>query len=71
MEKHLPASIQPRGIEQPLEGTVCGQTKILLNGFKRRRCALRLGLHSVPYVSLGEDEAAAILELLPVSNQSC
>jgi predicted transcriptional regulator len=42
----------------------------LLNGFKRRRCALRLGLPCVPYVSLGADEAGAILNLLRVSNQS-
>lgn len=70
LEKRLLASIMQRGIEQALEGTACGQSKILLNGFKRRRCALRLGLHSVPYVSLGEGEAGGILQLLRVSNQS-
>jgi predicted transcriptional regulator len=70
LEKRLLASIAQRGIEQVLEGTASGEMKILLNGFKRRRCALRLGLLSVPYVSLGEDEAGAILNLLRVSNQS-
>jgi predicted transcriptional regulator len=70
LEKRLLASIMQRGIEQALEGTACGENKILLNGFKRRRCALRLGLHSVPYVGLAEDEAGAILHLLRVSNQS-
>lgn len=69
VEKRLLASILERGIEQALEGTACGEKKILLNGFKRRRCALRLGLHCVPYVSLGEDEAGAILHLLRLSNQ--
>jgi predicted transcriptional regulator len=42
----------------------------LLNGFKRRRCALHLGIRRVPYVSLGEDQAGAILNLLRLSNQS-
>src|SRR6516225_1743941 len=70
VEKRLLASILQRGIEQALEGVACGESKILLNGFKRRRCALRLGLHSVPYVSLGEDEGGGIVHLLRVSNQS-
>jgi hypothetical protein len=56
VENRLLVSIRQRGIEQALEGTGCGESKILLNGFKRRRCALRLGLHSVPYVSLGEED---------------
>jgi predicted transcriptional regulator len=70
LEKRLLVSIAHRGIEQALEGTAAGELKILLNGFKRRRCALRLGLHHVPYVALGEDEAGAILHLLRLSNQS-
>lgn len=70
LEKRLLASIMQRGIEQALEGAASGEVKILLNGFKRRRCALRLGIHRVPYVLLGEDEADAILNLLRVSNQS-
>lgn len=69
LEKRLLASIAQRGIEQALEGTASGERKILLNGFKRRRCALRLGLHHVPYVSLGDDEAGAILNLLRLCNQ--
>jgi hypothetical protein len=70
VENRLLVAIRQRGIEQALEGAACGESKILLNGFKRRRCALRLGLHSVPYLSLGEDEAAGILHLLRVSHES-
>ena len=70
LEKRLLASIAQRGIEQALEGAASGERKILLNGFKRRRCALRLGLHHVPYVAMGDDEAGAILNLLRVANQS-
>ncbi|HEX2661287.1 MAG TPA: KorB domain-containing protein [Candidatus Acidoferrum sp.] len=69
-EKRLLASIAQRGIEQALEGAAAGEGKILLNGFKRRRCALHLGIRRVPYVSLGEDQAGAILNLLRLSNQS-
>src|SRR5215469_1070730 len=69
-EKRLLASIAQRGIEQALEGAASGEGKILLNGFKRRRCALHLGIRRVPYVSLGEDQAGAILNLLRLCNQS-
>ena len=70
LEKRLLASIAQCGIKQALEGAVAGEVRILLNGFKRHRCALRLGMSTVPYVSLGEDEAGAILNLLRVSNQT-
>ena len=40
---------------------------MLLNGFKRCRAAKKLRIASVPYVSLGEDEAMGILSLMRVS----
>jgi hypothetical protein len=67
-EKRLLASITERGIEEPLEGVDAPEAKILLNGFKRYRCAKRLKIGAVPYVSLGEDEAAGILAVLRTSN---
>jgi hypothetical protein len=39
----------------------------LLNGFKRYRCAVKLGIGLAPYASLGEEEAAAIVNLLRAS----
>jgi hypothetical protein len=80
LEERLLGSIAQRGIEQPLEGVdlPAGQPadraaaalelRALLNGFKRYRCARKLGLATVPYSSLGQDEAAAILGLLRASN---
>ena len=44
------------------------QRSVLLNGFKRYRCARKLRLATVPYSSLGPDEAAGILSLLRTSN---
>jgi ParB-like chromosome segregation protein Spo0J len=56
-EARLLASIAVRGIEAPLEGVDTPAGRFLLNGFKRYRCARKLGLAGVPYVSLAEEEA--------------
>ena len=68
LEVRLLASIAERGVEEPLEGVDAGERKILLNGFKRYRCARKLGIGHVPYVSLGDDEATGILALIRASN---
>jgi hypothetical protein len=67
-EARLLASIAERGIEEPLEGVDLAGRRVLLNGFKRLRCARKLGLSMVPYASLGEDAAQAIVNLLRISN---
>ena len=67
-EARLLASIARRGIEEPLEGVDRADGNILLNGFKRYRCAGKLGIRVAPYASLGEDEASGIINLLRVSN---
>jgi predicted transcriptional regulator len=68
VEARLLASIAERGIEEALEGVDAAGVSILLNGFKRYRCASKLRVRMAPYTSLGEDEAAAIINLLRVSN---
>jgi hypothetical protein len=68
LEERLLASIAARGIQEPLEGVEVQGQKVLLNGFKRYRCARHLRLATVPYSSLGQDEAAAILGLLRAAN---
>lgn len=67
-EARLLASIMQCGIEEPLEGVDRPEACILLNGFKRYRCARKLGIETAPYASLGEDEATAIMSLLRASN---
>jgi len=67
-ETRLMASIAERGIAEPLEGVNLGSTHVLLNGFKRWRCARKLGITTVQYVSLGEDAAMGIVALLRLSN---
>ena len=68
LEERLLASIAQRGIEEPLEGVQVKESSVLLNGFKRYRCARKLRLATVPYSSLGPDEVVGILSLLRTSN---
>ena len=68
LEERLLGSIAQRGIEEPLEGVETKESNVLLNGFKRYRCARKLRLATVPYSSLGPDEAVGILNLLRTSN---
>ena len=63
-EARVLASIAQRGIEEPLEGVDTPESRFLLDGFKRCRSAEKLGLHCVPYVSLAEEEASAIVTLM-------
>ena len=68
LERRLLASILQKGIEEPLEGVSSEDQYILLNGFKRYRCARRLQIHKVPYASLGGEEVVGILNLLRIAN---
>ena len=67
-EARLLASIAQRGIEEPLEGVDTPEGRFLLNGFKRYRCANKLGIQCVPYLSLGREEATGIVNLMRVSS---
>jgi hypothetical protein len=49
LEERLFVSIAERGIQEPLEGVQLQDASILLNGFKRYRCAHKLQLRTVPY----------------------
>jgi hypothetical protein len=70
LEDRLLASIAREGIREPLAGAVVESVCVLLDGFKRYRCARHLHVHRVPFVSLGADEASAILELLGQARRS-
>jgi hypothetical protein len=48
LEQRLLGSIAQRGIEEPLEGVEVQQRNVLLNGFKRYRCARKLQIRIVP-----------------------
>jgi hypothetical protein len=67
-ERQLLNSIIEHGIKDPLQGVDVTGDFILLNGFKRVRCAKKLKIGMVPYQSLGNDEILGIIELLRLSN---
>jgi hypothetical protein len=67
-EARLLVSVMERGIEEALEGVEADGSMILLNGFKRYRCARKLGIQVVPFASLGDDEVGGIVALLRSSN---
>jgi len=64
IEEHLLLSILKNGIRTPLQGVQIGNIKCLLDGFKRIRCAKILEITTVPYLSLGNDEAMGIIRLM-------
>ena len=68
-EARLLASITERGIEQPLAGVDTPQRRLLLDGFRRYRCAEKLGIECLPYVCLGKEEAMGIAKLMCVAKQ--
>lgn len=69
-EEYLLQSIRETGIREPLQ---CVEGKngayILLDGYKRLRCCLKLNISIVPVVSAGSDEAESILYLIRLSNE--
>lgn len=67
-EKALLLSISEKGIRDPLCGIDTESHRILLDGFKRYRCAKKLRVGIVPYRSLGGDEVCGIIELIRMSN---
>ena len=69
MERALLSSLVDHGIRDPLRGVETkGGCRILLDGFKRYRCAKKLSIGIVPYHCLGEDEAFGIITLLRIAN---
>ena len=68
-EEALLAAIAREGIREPLVGVIRDTTPVLLDGFKRARCARTLHLHGVPFASWGGDEVAGILKLLRADRQ--
>jgi len=67
-EKSLLLSISAHGIREPLQGVGNSGERILLDGFKRLRCAGKLHIGIVPYLSLADDEQVGIIELIRISN---
>ena len=68
VEGRLLAAIAQSGIQHPLQGVEVSGTRVLLDGFKRLRCARKLQIGTVPFLSLAPEEAAGIVCLLRAAN---
>lgn len=68
-EQVLLSSILEQGILDPLYVINLADTEVcvLLDGYKRHRCATRLSIPEVPVVSLDSNEAMGILKLIRLS----
>jgi len=67
-EKALLASIIDHGIHDSLKGVdLRDGDRVLLDGFKRYRCAKKLNIGIVPYQSFGRDEPLGIIKLIRTS----
>jgi len=64
LEEALLSNIRLRGIEAPLSGMDVEGCRILLDGFKRCRCARKLEIQTVPYEVIADDERTGLLHLL-------
>lgn len=69
-EQRLLCSLAAEGVRDPLLGVLHAGVPVLLDGFKRVCCAKKLGINAVPFRSLADDEAAAIISLMRLANAS-
>lgn len=68
-ERALLASISERGIMEPLQGVMVTSGRfLLLDGFKRYRCARQLKIEAAECVGIGDDAASGIMKLIRTSN---
>jgi ParB-like chromosome segregation protein Spo0J len=63
-EQRLLNQILEEGLNEPLGCLFKEDRWILLDGFKRLRCCVKLKVHKVTVMNLGQDEADAILQVL-------
>lgn len=68
-EKALLQSIVECGLKEPLGCVMDGDTVVLLDGFKRFRCCMRLKIGAVEVKFIGADEVSGVLRLLRLSQR--
>lgn len=64
VERKLIDSIRARGILDALQGVPEGNSFVLLDGFKRYRCARKLSINQIPVEYIGTDTVSGLLFLL-------
>jgi hypothetical protein len=66
-EKRLLQDIQERGIQRSAMGVECDDRVVLLNGFKRYRCAKKLNMGTFPVDLIHGDAVQGLIELMRIS----
>jgi len=67
-ENKLLLSILENGIQVPLQGIDMNGSHVLLDGFKRYRCAKKVNIEDVPYQSIDDKEVTGIMKLIRAAN---
>lgn len=68
-ERILLSSISERGVLEPLQGVRDSNSRfLLLDGFKRYRCARKLQIEAIACVVIAEDLAVGIVKLIRTAN---
>jgi len=68
-EKLLYMSIAEEGIRDPVQGIMHNENSIILiDGYKRIRCLIKMGIYIVPFVTIGATEAEGLLNIIRLSN---
>jgi len=71
LEKRLLVSVESKGIQVPLEVIQEQQGHvILLDGFKRYRCAKKLGIEQIPVSIIGSSEVEGLLRIIRHNEKS-
>jgi len=64
VEKRILSSIVERGFDDPVRGVDQEGKYILLDGFKRVRCAKKLNMGKIPYLPIAKHEKIGIIDFL-------
>lgn len=67
-EQGIRESVRLNGILEPLEVIEKDGKLVLLNGFKRIFAAQKLGIHILPWISIGKNEIEGVVNLIRQSN---
>jgi len=73
VERQLLLSIERSGIHTPLAGIIgndCPEQFILLDGFKRYRCAKKLGIDQLPVTSVSSNVVGGLFHIIRSQNAS-
>lgn len=64
IEEKLLSQILQEGVQEPLGGVLKNGHWILVDGFKRLRCSIKLKIHNLEVINIGHNDTDALLNIL-------